>query len=416
MFDPARKLLEKTRNPARRSTSIRCLPERTAIALQQAREAMAAARLPARRAAHDRDPDQRSHERRRAHPRPTRRARSWRRLRSSSSSSRKCEQNLHAGNLAAARRRISRKRARSTRASRRRCDVADDRRARQRGARLPRPRRLRLRHVVRRRRRRAPSAPAARRRRPPTSASRSKKKSQPRSRSFVLVRRADAPAPKPPPPAPGATVLLRLAVGRRAVRRLLVRQSDARTRAGGFYFDAAPRRRRRAPATSISRRRRSRRAPRIRRRSGSISTDGDRAFEAGDYQQAIDLWSRIFLIDVTNEQASERIERREGEAARDRAEGRVAPRRRAIARTTARIATPRAPSSPRCCALDPNNITAQDYLDRADGDRGRGRQRPRRAVDTPPPRTRSSTSSSSTKSRRPAATPLMPPDPDDRRR
>src|SRR5205085_2720420 len=37
--------------------------------------------------------------------------------------------------------------------------------------------------------------------------------------------------------------------------------------------------------------------------------DGDRAFDAGKYQQAIDLWSRIFLIDVTNEQASERIER-----------------------------------------------------------------------------------------------------------
>ena len=37
--------------------------------------------------------------------------------------------------------------------------------------------------------------------------------------------------------------------------------------------------------------------------------DGDRAFGSGDYQQAIDLWSRIFLLDVTNEQASERIEK-----------------------------------------------------------------------------------------------------------
>ena len=37
--------------------------------------------------------------------------------------------------------------------------------------------------------------------------------------------------------------------------------------------------------------------------------DGDRAFGGGDYQQAIDLWSRIFLLDVTNEQASERIEK-----------------------------------------------------------------------------------------------------------
>ncbi|MDQ6802330.1 MAG: tetratricopeptide repeat protein [Acidobacteriota bacterium] len=37
--------------------------------------------------------------------------------------------------------------------------------------------------------------------------------------------------------------------------------------------------------------------------------DGDRAFDSGQFQQAIDLWSRIFLIDVTNEQASERIEK-----------------------------------------------------------------------------------------------------------
>lgn len=46
--------------------------------------------------------------------------------------------------------------------------------------------------------------------------------------------------------------------------------------------------------------------------------DGDRASAAGNYQQAIDLWSRVFLIDVTNEEASARIEtaktkRREGD-------------------------------------------------------------------------------------------------------
>jgi tetratricopeptide (TPR) repeat protein len=36
---------------------------------------------------------------------------------------------------------------------------------------------------------------------------------------------------------------------------------------------------------------------------------GDDAYAAEDYQKAIDLWSRIFLIDVTNDQASERIEK-----------------------------------------------------------------------------------------------------------
>jgi tetratricopeptide (TPR) repeat protein len=37
--------------------------------------------------------------------------------------------------------------------------------------------------------------------------------------------------------------------------------------------------------------------------------EGDIAFNEGDYANAIDVWSRVFLIDVTNEQASERIER-----------------------------------------------------------------------------------------------------------
>ena len=38
-------------------------------------------------------------------------------------------------------------------------------------------------------------------------------------------------------------------------------------------------------------------------------SQGDVAYEARDYQKAIDTWSRVFLIDVTNDQASERIER-----------------------------------------------------------------------------------------------------------
>ncbi|HEY5610776.1 MAG TPA: hypothetical protein VIL97_06200, partial [Thermoanaerobaculia bacterium] len=41
-------------------------------------------------------------------------------------------------------------------------------------------------------------------------------------------------------------------------------------------------------------------------------SEGDELFEAGEYATAIDTWSRIFLIDVTNEQASERIERARG--------------------------------------------------------------------------------------------------------
>ncbi len=40
--------------------------------------------------------------------------------------------------------------------------------------------------------------------------------------------------------------------------------------------------------------------------------EGDDASAAGDIQLAIDLWSRIFLIDVTNDAASERIEKARG--------------------------------------------------------------------------------------------------------
>lgn len=44
-------------------------------------------------------------------------------------------------------------------------------------------------------------------------------------------------------------------------------------------------------------------------RIGKYLTEGDAAFNEGDFANAIDVWSRVFLIDVTNEQASERIER-----------------------------------------------------------------------------------------------------------
>ncbi|HJQ40315.1 MAG TPA: hypothetical protein VKB93_24485 [Thermoanaerobaculia bacterium] len=90
--------------------------------------------------------------------------------------------------------------------------------------------------------------------------------------------------------------------------------------------------------------------------------DGDRAFDAGDHQQAIDLWSRIFLIDVTNEQASERIERakakrREIEQKVDVliASGLSAKERKDLTRAKADFTE--------ALRLDPNNATAGDYLD-----------------------------------------------------
>jgi len=91
-------------------------------------------------------------------------------------------------------------------------------------------------------------------------------------------------------------------------------------------------------------------------------TDGDRAFDAGDHQQAIDLWSRIFLIDVTNDQASERIERakakrREVESKVDAliATGTAAMDRKDLAKARADFSE--------ALRLDPNNANARESLE-----------------------------------------------------
>ena len=92
-------------------------------------------------------------------------------------------------------------------------------------------------------------------------------------------------------------------------------------------------------------------------------TDGDRAFGAGDYQQAIDLWSRIFLIDVTNDDASERIEK--AKAKRREIEQQIDPL------ITSGVAAFEAGDAARARAdfsevlrLDPQNAAASDYIGR----------------------------------------------------
>lgn len=94
--------------------------------------------------------------------------------------------------------------------------------------------------------------------------------------------------------------------------------------------------------------------------------DGDRAFAGGDDQQAIDLWSRIFLIDVTNEEASVRIEKakarkREGE---QKVEGMLTSAIQAFERNDKPGARDRFLEVLR---LDPSNATASDYIERING-------------------------------------------------
>jgi tetratricopeptide (TPR) repeat protein len=94
--------------------------------------------------------------------------------------------------------------------------------------------------------------------------------------------------------------------------------------------------------------------------------DGDRAFSAGDLQQAIDLWSRIFLVDVTNEQASERIERAKARRreAEQRIEGLLATAIQTFSSkdfATARL------QFEEILRIDPMNSTALDYMRRLQG-------------------------------------------------
>lgn len=91
--------------------------------------------------------------------------------------------------------------------------------------------------------------------------------------------------------------------------------------------------------------------------------DGDRAYDAGDYSAAIDLWSRIFLIDVTNDHASERIERAKGK--RREIEQKVENLLASGISSFDRGETAKAQTElSEVLRLDPRNSTAQDYLDR----------------------------------------------------
>lgn len=137
---------------------------------------------------------------------------------------------------------------------------------------------------------------------------------------------------------------------------------------GGFSFDApaaTPPAPENAPATgnfdfsmaSIDA------SPDDQKKIDQYLADGDRALEAGDYQKAIDIWSRIFLIDVTNEQASERIETAKSKKreAEQNLEAVLAAAVQAYERndtTTARA------EFAEVLRIDPNNVTAQDYMDR----------------------------------------------------
>jgi len=112
--------------------------------------------------------------------------------------------------------------------------------------------------------------------------------------------------------------------------------------------------------------------------------EGDQAYDSGDIQRAIDLWSRVFLIDVTNDQASERIEKAKvrRRAIEQDLEGIIAAGTQAFDagdRKTAREKFEQAQK------LDPTNATVQEYLGRLTEVPAEGGAAAFEAPFTPPP-------------------------------
>lgn len=111
--------------------------------------------------------------------------------------------------------------------------------------------------------------------------------------------------------------------------------------------------------------------------------EGDQAFAGGDYSQAIDLWSRIFLIDVTNDLASERIE--SAKAKRRQIEQEVEPLLSAGVDAFERGDTAKAQANlAEVLRLDPRNGIALDYSERL-GSTPDGGPGPSRPYSAPPP-------------------------------
>jgi len=234
---------------------------------------------------------------------------------------------------------------------------------------------------------------------------------------FTFDTPEPAPAPPPPPPAPEPPKKNEFSFDAAASSAdapfagfSFDNPNPAPTpAAGGFNFDAGPAPK--APVTgdfdfataSIET------SADDQRKIEQYLTDGDRAFEAADYQKAIDLWSRIFLIDVTNEQASDRIERakQKRKEIEHQNESVLASAIAAFDRNDRETARTKFAEVLR---NEPNNITAQDYMERLTESVAEGGAAAYETSYTPPDTEKFDIFADDV----PAGDlPLMPPDPDE---
>ncbi|MDY7091850.1 MAG: tetratricopeptide repeat protein [Acidobacteriota bacterium] len=118
-------------------------------------------------------------------------------------------------------------------------------------------------------------------------------------------------------------------------------------------------------------------------RISGLLDEGQTAFEAGDYQSAIDVWSRIFLIDIDNEEASRRIEKARNLKAETERQIEEILHEGLAAYEAGDLERARGPFQ-KVLELNPNHAVAQEYLERVEAGEGPAVAVPE-AFDAPPP-------------------------------
>ena len=97
----------------------------------------------------------------------------------------------------------------------------------------------------------------------------------------------------------------------------------------------------------------------------NLLDEGEAAFASNDYQAAIDAWSRIFLIDIDNEEAAKRIERaRQLKAEQERAVEEIF--HEGVARFDAGEWDAAGDAFRRVLVAQPSYVLAREYLDKLD--------------------------------------------------